>query len=228
MASILLLGGCSTLEVRDTYRSVGEQSTFLEYKNDDVTLSAIIEPDTRFYSIGVFGLPIIPTYFKISSPTEISLVIRLTLRNEHNFSFLPQPCLIVENSKALCPYRLDVSALGQYQDDGTMYSDKQKRWQKISSFYNTASMIVNPSTTPAEIRVDRSRIYQHYGYTGAQAWGHLNVTLTYRYNCGGGCPERLKVDANNLVTIENYPMPTQHYDLKKTRRNEYRFITSVQ
>lgn len=224
----LVVGGCSTLEVQDAYRPIGNETALLDYKIDDVELRVGINPDTRFYSIGVFGVPIIPTYFKTADSTELALGIGLTLRHDHNFSFALRPCLTIENSSTFCPYELEVSAVGMFRDDGSMYADKQKRWQKISNFYSAENRILSLPTEPESGRVSRERIYQHYSYTGYRKWDYLRIDLTYKYKCEGTCPERLNLDVKDLVIVKNVPIPNGIYSFEKTRQKNYRFLTPVQ
>jgi hypothetical protein len=51
--------GCSTFEVFDAYKPI-DNTGLLNYKQDDVELRLGINPDDRFYSIGVLGIPAIP------------------------------------------------------------------------------------------------------------------------------------------------------------------------
>lgn len=224
----LLLGGCSTLEVRDTYRPTGGGTTLPGYTSDDVKLHVAINPDTRFYSIGMLGIPIIPTYVKSTDPTEITLAIGLTLRRNHDFSFASRPCLIDEKSEMICPYRAEVSAVGMYQDDGSMYADKRKRWHKVRHFYKAENRILSLPIVPGSNSIDRDRIYQHYDYKGAQKWGYLRVDFAFKYKCEGACPERLDVNIKDLVTVGTLPIQNKSYTFEKARQKDYRFITEVQ
>lgn len=224
----LVVSGCSTLEVRDAYIPVGNETKLLDYKSEDVKLRVRINPDTRFYSIGILGFPIIPTYFTTSDPTEITLAISLTLQRDQDFSFASRPCLTVENSIAFCPYKLEVSAVALYQDDGSMYADKQKRSQKISNFYRIENRILTLPIAPESSRVNRQRIYKHYGYTGVPKWDYLRVDLTYNFKCDGVCPERMELNAKDLVAVGNLPIPNGNYSFEKIRQNDYRFTTRIQ
>ena len=224
----LVVGGCSTFEVRDIYKPVENESTLLAYNSADVELQVEINPDTRFYSIGMLGLPIIPIYFNATDLSEIALAIGLTLHHDYDFSFAPRPCFAVVNSSALCPYGLEVSAVGMFQDDGSMYTDKQKRWQKISNFYNTATRILSLPTTSNSTRVDRGYVYQHYGYTGAQRWDYLRVDFTYKFKCEESCPELIKLNAKDLIIVGDLPMPDGNYSFEKIRNKNYQSTTPVQ
>ena len=224
----LVVGGCSTFEVRDVYIPTGNESELLAYNSGEVELQAQINPDTRFYSIGVFGLPIIPVYFNVSDPSEITLAIGLTLRQDYDFSLAAQPCLEVVRLGPLCPYILEVSAVGMFQDDGSMYADKQKRWQKISSFYETENRILSLSTTVNDPRVNREHIYQYYGYTGDQKWNYLRVNFTYKYKCDEACPELIKLNAKDLIIVGEFPMPNGNYSFEKIRNKNYQSTTPVQ
>ncbi|SRR5229473_6513874 len=223
-----LFGGCSTFEVRNTYRLAGKESSLLKYNANGVELRAGINPDPRFYSIGILGLPIIPVYFKTSDPREIVLTIELTLHHDYDFSFASQPCLKVDNSPPLCPDRLSISAMALFQDDGSKWADRQKRWMRISNFHNTEKLIIDFLAARESDRVSRERIYQHYGYSGEKKWGYLWVGLAYHYKCGDTCPSRLGLDAKDLVIVENLPTLTDNYILEKVREKEYHFTASIE
>lgn len=219
----LLLSGCSTMIVQDNYRVADKETRFLEFRTDGVELLTGFNPDIRFYSIGVLGVPVIPTNVSVSDPSEINLAIELTLHHDFDFSFLTRPCLVVKSSKPLCPDNLTISAVALYQDDGL---DDKKTWHKVSDFYNTGEMkIVFPAASES-VRIGRERVYSHYGYSGEEKWHFLRIDITYNYKCKGTCPESLVLDTKGLVAIENTTIPEGNYSFTKTRDKEYRFITA--
>ena len=225
----LLLPGCSVFVVQDVHRVAGEESAFISHEAAGVELHVGINPDTRFYSFGMLGLPIIPTIIKPSDPTELALAIQLELRNDEDFSFASRPCLMDDESRQLCPHKVEASAVALYQDDGSTYADKRKRWNKIPSFYSPGTPILTISTTPeSHARISRDRIYQHYGYFGDQKWGYLRVNVAYRYKCEGVCPKQFELESMNLVVIDNKTSLTKSYQFQKARETKYRFSTIVQ
>lgn len=223
------IGGCSTLELQDTYvETETKKDLLLDLKQEDVELRVGINSKTRFYSIGVLGIPVIPTYVKPTAAEEILLGISLTLRHERGFSFAARPCLSIEGQNMLCPYEVEISAVGLFQDDGSMYGDKQKRWQKISNFYNLDNQLLRLAIAPTANRVDRQLIYQHYNYSDTPEFGYLRVTLTYKFQCTAGCPERMSLDTNGLVALENVPIEARYFQLEKAKQSDYRPTARIQ
>lgn len=109
------LSGCSTLEVRDIYRPVASEERLLNFKQENLELRIGINPDTRLGSVGLLGLPIIPVYAKTADPNEITLAIILQLRDARDFSLSRRPCLDIESSAVICPYQVQVSAVGLFR-----------------------------------------------------------------------------------------------------------------
>ena len=223
-----LLAGCSTYEVRDTYSPAG-QGESLGFKQEDVELKIGISPDTRFYSIGVLGIPVVPTYFNSSDSKTILLDVELTLRHEREFSFASSPCLGAESPDALCPTQISITAMAFSIDEDSAEPDKQKRWRVISTFNHAKDRTLNVSPSGGAIRIDRRRIYQHYGYEGEPKFGHMLLRVRYTYNCSKECPTRLTLkNIEDIVTLENLSIPARNVDFEKTRRSDYRPMTVVQ
>jgi hypothetical protein len=156
------------------------------------------------------------------------LEVSLTLGHERDFSFSRHPCLNVENSVALCPYEVGFSAVGLFQDDGSMYDDKQKRWNTISNFHGPNNWILS---LPSEIegdRIGRQLVYQHYGYSGEPEFGFFRVNLSYKYRCVDSCPEKLTLDTGGLTLIEGLSIATATVNFEKTRESEYRATSPIQ
>lgn len=223
----MLVGGCSTFEVRNSYKPIGN-TELLDYKREDVEIRLGINPDTRFYSIGVLGIPVIPVYGKTSDPREIVLAVNLTLRHERDFSFAPRPCLKVGSPILFCPYEVEVSAVGLFQDDGSMYKDKQKRWNKISNFYKTENRILSFPPSKYNNRINRRLIYDHYKYLGEPAIGYLSVSLSYKYKCPETCPILVELGSSDFATLEDLSIATTNISFEKIRQSDYRAISPVQ
>jgi hypothetical protein len=209
--------GCAIFEVRDTYKS--DNAELLNYKQDGAELLLSINPDTiygitRFGSIGPIGLPVIPAYFNMRTPREIMLAVSLTLYHERDFSFAQRPCLNIESSTALCPYEIEISAAGYFQDDGLMYKDKQKRLSGIPNFTNLSEWKLGLPSTDYD-RIDRRLIYQHYGYSGEPAFQHFSLNLIYKYRCADPCPEKLSLDTRDIA-IEGLSIAPATVNFEKT------------
>jgi hypothetical protein len=224
----VLAGSCSTYEVRDAYTPIANGPGYVEFKQDDVELRIGIKPDTRFYSIGILGAPMIPTYIKASDSKTIPMEIRLTLRHDRDFSFARRPCLSAESNDALCPDELLVTAVAMSRDDGSMYTDKQRRWRRIPNFYQANERTLNPPVTNDSTRINREVIYQHYGYVGEPEFGYLQVSVRYTYKCSGTCPKRLTLKTADLVNLHSWTVPGRTIEFERTRQSDYRPLTIVQ
>lgn len=224
----LFFGGCSIFEVRDTFRLAGQGSGALNYKTDTVELRAEIKPDTRFFSIGLLGAPVVPIHFKISDPSEMVLAFELSLHRDYDFYFLFHSCLTIENSKPICPEKLVISVFAQFQEDGFRYSDGRRRWHRNPIFHKSENLVITPITAPENNLVSRKRIYQHYGYTGEQKWDYLRVHLKYIYRCEVACPKKVGLRIKDFAFVENHPLPSHVYTFEKTRENNYHFTVLVQ
>ncbi len=221
LVSGIVSSGCSTFEVRDVYQVAGSGTGAIEYNNEAMELQIEFAPDTQVASVGVFGAPIIPAYVQISDRTEVTLAVHLVLHRDHPFSFSAASCLSVEPGQALCPYQLTVASLGMFQDDGTMYEDKQKRWNHITHFHAKDLSLQRPENNE---RVSRERIYLHYGYAGVPKWEYLRADLTYKYRCEGHCPERFELNTEQLVVVGGTPCSPGDIN---SRRSGKRIIDSL-
>lgn len=223
------IGGCSTLELQDAYTTTEtKKNVLLDLKQEDVELRIGINPQTRFYSMGILGTPVVPTYVKPADTKEIQLGISLNLRHERDFSFAARPCLGINAQDTLCPHEIEISAVGLFQDDGSMYRDKQKRWQKISNFYDPNNQVLRLAPDLNTTRIDRQLIYKHYVYSGTPQFGYLRVSVTYKYQCADNCPERMTVNTNDLVALDRLPIEARNFTLEKSKQSKYRATTLVQ
>src|SRR5262245_61130937 len=182
--SLLILGvalfvGCSTYEVRDVYVALATETGVFSFKEEHAQFYIQVNPDPRFYSIGIPGVPLIPTYVGGSEPNAIRMNLGLTLRRDRDFSIAQRPCLSVENREPLCASRTGVRTSARYQDDGSAHADKQRRWQSIANFDQLKEWILDLDSQNDGGRVDRKRLYQHYGYVGKPEFGYLQVDVLY-------------------------------------------------
>ena len=208
--------------------SVGNEVGYLDFKQEDVEVRVGINPDMRFYSVGILGVPIVPTYIQGPDSKTIRMEIVLILQNDRDFSFAQHPCLGIEGQNPLCPYETSVTAVALSQDDGSMWADKQKRWHHISTFYQAKERTLKLEPTNDGTRIQRKRIYQHYGYAGNPQLGYLHLNVQYTYECSTACPKRLTLSTDNLVTLENLQVPPKRLEFEKTQQNDYRPMSMVQ
>ena len=208
--------------------ALGNQTGTFEFKQESAELRIGMNPDTRFYSIGILGAPIIPTYVKSAESKTIRMEVQLTLRHDRDFSFAERPCLSNEQELALCPSEVSVGAIAMFQDDGSMYADKRKRWQHISSFFRAQQRTFAIAPPKEKERINRQRVYQHYAYFGQPEFGYLQVNVRYSYECPDVCPQRVKLSTPDLVSIENLRVPNQLIKFEKKQIRDYRPMTVVQ
>ena len=216
---VMLAMACSTYEARDIYRPTGSEP--LDYQSEALGLQIGFDPDTRFYSVGLAGVPVLPTVVDPGGSTTLNLAINLRMKTDFDFSFSPGPCLVTESERPLCPYEIEVSARAMSQDDGTMYADGLRRWHKIEKFYRSQSLRLTPSEARRRGRVSRDSVYGHYSYSGMPKWGFMLVDLTYKYQCESNCPQRFDLDVTGLVIVEELPMPRGRHSFEKTREADY-------
>jgi hypothetical protein len=224
---LIVIGGCSTYEVRDSYVPLENGLGVLNFKQEDAELQIGMNPDMRFYSIGLLGVPFIPTSFKGNESKSIRMEIRMTLRQDRDFSFAQRPCLTTENEQALCPNETSVSAIALSQDDGSRYADKQKRWHHIANFYQAKERTFELTPSDAA-RISRQSVYQHYGYLGKPEFGYLQVNVRYTYKCSETCPPRVTLRTTGLVTLENLSLPAETIAFERKQQSDYRPMSIVQ
>jgi len=166
--------------------------------------------------MGVLGVPAIPTYASGSEPGEVVLRVAMTMARPRDFSFAARPCLHAGGDPEFCPHAAQVSAYALSQDDGG-------RWRPISAFYGKRALDLSPDASAD--RIDHGRIYRHYSYSGAPAFGSLNVHVWYRFKCEKPCPRRLAVDVQDLIRLEAMPLPSAVVQLERKRETEYRAVS---
>jgi hypothetical protein len=223
----LIVAGCSSYEVRDAYVPAAGAAAALRFEQDQAMLNIGFEPDSRFTSIGLLGVPFIPVHTSHDGSKKIDLELYLTLRRDRDFSFTQRPCLTLEGQQTLCPNQIWLSASALYQDDGSAYRDQLPRWQKLDAFHGAKTEL---TFTPQDdgVRVDRARVYRHYGYSGSPAWGYMHVVVRYTYDCSGTCPEQLTLDTADLVSLENLSIPSRVVRFDKKRQHDYDVAEPVQ
>ena len=228
LSAVFICNGCSTFETREIYAPVGKNAPYVEYTIDDIQLRIGFDPDTDFYSIGLLGVPVIPTYIDTSDSRDVILNMSLELRKNIDFTFDKLPCAITKDSTSICPRTVEVSAIALYQDDGSTWKDKQRRWHKISQFYDLNNRVLKLPTTKESQSINRDDIYSHYGYDGYPDWDLLRIDIKYKYRCENDCPTQLTIDTIGLVKIENVKIPEETILFSKTKENDYHFTRSIQ
>ncbi len=220
---VWMLSACSSYEVQDIFRPVGAHP---EYHAENVELTVMMAPGTRLFLTGPIGLPVIPTNLGSDDKNIINLKMVLELRKEHEFSFLLRPCLHGPLNNTLFPVSAVISAVAMKQDDGSMYKDKQKRWDMLGRLSRPGDININFSSDPKVDRISRDQIYTHYGYSG-QRWDSLQVDILYRYECKNGCPNVIEVDASDLAYIDSVPPLNGKFKFVRLRENEYHVLAPL-
>jgi hypothetical protein len=215
-------GGCSSLEIRDTYQLPGGASD-TKIDIDDGFIFVRFEPATRLSTFGPPGAPVIPTVVKRRGPAEMTLSVSLTLHADHDFSFAGEACIHSDTDVQLCSGEVFVHAYAMSRDDGSAHKDGQGRWQHIAPFFDRRRSwyeVITPSE--GAVRFDRAAVYRHYGYLGDPKWGLLAVELVYHIACHDACPKRVAIDAGGLVRIDNVAMAHNELNFHFARVRDYR------
>jgi hypothetical protein len=228
LSAFFICCGCSTFETRDIYAPAGKDIPYIEYGVEDIKLNIGFDPDTDFYSIGLLGVPVIPIYMDTSDPRDLILNVSLELKKNVDFTFENVPCLTTNDSTSICPRMVEVSAIALYQDDGSTWEDKKKRWHKISQFYDLNNRQMKLPITEESHSINRDKVYEHYGYEDYPKWDFFRIDIKYKYQCEGDCPKQLSVGTTGLVEIDNMIMPRENISFTKTKEKDYYFTRSVQ
>jgi hypothetical protein len=207
-----LATGCSTYEVRDTYLPLDESR--LEYQNDTLNVRIAFDPDTRFYSFGIAGIPVIPTVVDSDGSSMVTLVVEFHITDHLEFSFAHDPCASFDGGDPVCPFETEVVARAMAVDDGSTYEDQRPRWHRIEEFSGSRVLHGSARITPATI-------YQHLGASGKPSWDSLRLTLSYKYRCEAKCPQRIDLDVTDLVSVEGLQMPAGLRSFEKSTDADY-------
>jgi hypothetical protein len=226
VGTIILSAACSTLEIKDRYVLQGKSpEAYLPIPDGDLTLG--FQPATRFYSFGVLGAPILPTV-PHREPTEIKLSVALKLNADHEFSFARSVCIKADAADRLCSDEAEVHAIAMRQDDGSAYSDKRRRWNHIDPFFLHRSYYNVISPRQGSENIDRTAIYELYGYQGTPKWDLMVVEVVYRFTCPSRCPQRVAVSGDDLVSIDATQVALGNQDFHRVHLRDYKPTTPVQ
>lgn len=224
---LVLTAGCSTLQIQDAYRLPNGGSEF-EIAVPDGDAVVGFQPATRLYSLGLVGAPLIPTVIKRHSPAEINLSVRLTLHADHDFAFPPSVCVRSDTAAELCSDTAFIHAYAIFQDDGSAYRDKHRRWQHIAPFFDSKRAWYE-AITPSEndVSFDRAAVYRHYGYVGSPKWDLLSVEMVYHVPCPSPdpCPSSAALNLRDLVRVGSAPPASQEIAFHHVRVRDYRPVT---
>ena len=228
LSAVFICCGCSTFETRDIYAPAGQDAPYTKYTAEDIQLRIGFDPDTAFYSIGLLGVPAIPTYIDTSDSRDLILNLSLELGKNVDFTFDKVPCLIANGSTSICPHMVEVSAIALYQDDGSIWKDKKSRWHKISQFYDLNNRLLKLPIKEEHHSINRDKVYDYYGYESYPKWDFFRIDIKYKYKCEGDCPKQFTVDTIGLVTIDNTIIPGEIISFTKTKEKDYHFTRSIQ
>jgi hypothetical protein len=226
LISIIFMIGCSTYRVYDSYEiENGENKP--SYKTTEAEASLRVKDEDRFFSFGILGLPVIPTFIKIKDNKTLTIESILGLNKEHEFFINTQPCLILDNVNKICASELIVDAMATYQDDGTMYRDGKKRWHMLPEFMYRTNLVVPSRGENRPGQVGQEEIYRHYDYKKQPAWERLQVRFIHNFECPEKCPDTFLLDANDFLNLSNQKIISNEYRYQKKRHHDYDFITST-
>lgn len=219
VAAAWLVSGCSTMEVQDVYRPVGESPGVM---TDTVMAMAGFAPDDRFYSVGVAGMPVIPTHVAASDQDTLVFTVTLRLLRDADFSFAGRPCLVAGDEE-LCPVGVAVNAVAMARDDGGAYRDRRPRWFVLPEFRGPSPAF----PPPTDARITKELLYARHGYRGAP-WEQLRVDVAYTYRCAMVCSPNVSVAGRELLALDGEPVFTAGLDFERVREKDYRGMTEVQ
>lgn len=227
LATFAALAGCTTLEVDDVYApaagmdipATGEIS-----RNFGVS----IDPDTRFYAVGILGAPVIPTVAKRGTPDRMSVSAWIDSSEPGAFSFAGAPCLQDDDGSKLCPRAVEVDNF-VHQKPPPNESDADRWLRERAPKKRIASLVIPlDGTGRAEARIGRARIYRHFELAEDAQWERFRVDVTYRYRCHGECPARLTLDRTDVIEIDGRSAIEGPMTYVRTRKLDYHPAVEVQ
>lgn len=219
--------GCSTYEVSDLYVPVGDDEP-REIVPQSRPYGAMIAPDTRLYSLGVFGAPLIPTRVRTGEPTSFELMAWLDAEATRDFSFSTAPCLHDDDGRRLCPYEVEVSSFAR-EAPPPNETDAERRWREMRRAKRVRSLLIGLDVdAPDPSRIDRGRIYRHFQLEDATVWERFRVELVYRYRCGGPCPSRMRLSQTELIEIDGRAVLQGERRYERRRTRDYEPAAQVQ
>lgn len=224
----LFVYGCSTYQVRQIYVSYGSGESGVNYEKDGAQLRIGVVPNLRFSSFGMLGLPVIPFFAGNSNGGNLVMFVEIEYKQDTDFSFHSDPCIEMESSQPLCPYSASISVKALYQDDGSMYSDKRRRWNKIAAFYNLEDWLWEFPASGKNQAISKEEIYSHYGYVGCLGECYFKIKIKYMYDVNGEYPHKVKINSGGLVSVRGDYFPKQDVLLHRKRENDYQGLTNVQ
>jgi hypothetical protein len=227
LITVIFMTGCSIYRVYDAYE-IADGGNKPSYKTSEIEAWMRFEDDNRFYSIGILGLPVIPTVIKIKDNKKLTIESTLRLNKECPFFIKTQPCLIFDNANKVCAREFTVDAVAMYQDVGTMYRDGKKRWHKLPEFINRTNLVVPLQGENRPAQVGQEEIYRHYAYTKQPAWEWLQIRFIYDFECTEKCPDKFRLDANNFLNLNNQQVIDGEYLYQRKRHYDYEFMTNIQ
>lgn len=221
LISLFYFGGCSTFENSTVYMDRAQKLEIIGYANDIANLGVQFNPDLNFASMGMFGLPVIPLYVKISKTREVVLTMALKTYQNKFFSASVKPCLQTNFGEEFCPDHLKVSAIGMR--DTSPIGSHEHRWEQVCNFRNIQDINIYLPKVRNEDKIDRTRVLQHYNCE-EEDLDYLGVDYTYTYKCNGECPVKIILNVKDLISVDSLPIEDHNYVFEKTIDNNYRPI----
>ncbi|TXH76074.1 MAG: hypothetical protein E6Q88_03110 [Lysobacteraceae bacterium] len=222
----IALAACATFEIEDRYMPIEGASDFHQ-RRDARLYSVWIDSDTRLYSIGMFGAPMVPTRVRPGDPTTVSLSVWLDARQVRQFSFAPAPCVSGDDGPALCPDEVEIAALTRAAPPPNE-TDGERRFREMRPKTRIANLVIALASGAPPPRIDRARIYQHFQLDEATQWEYFSVELRYRYRCPGVCPIRLGLEQTDLIEIDGQSAVSGRVVFERRRIRDYQPMAEVQ
>jgi hypothetical protein len=215
------LAGCSTLEVSDVLVARETGRPRLESSGPDASLSLGFNDTTGFYSVGVFGMPVIPTYVKGESP-DLVLEARLTLVHHVDYSFATAPCLETD-AAPLCPESVQVIPLLESRAEVQIGADAAaERIAGLPDFSLSAAELRAPA------RMTSAEVERRISYLGIPPWVSASIDVVYTYRCAAHCPAEFVLALDDFAVAGESFRSHGRYHFQKKRIKDYRGLTEIQ
>lgn len=219
------LSSCSTFDVYDRYE-LPAGATPWQANIPGGMVAITFDPDTKFSSAGVLGLPVLPAVAGSSTTGTITLRTTLIVDADHEFSVARSVCFGAQDGAALCTGGGAVFAQAQFDDIPATKS--ALGWRVINL---TGPTDFKPRTIPIDSSsgiINSRDVVQLLGSPFSRTWNRLRVWVTYSVKCNGPCPTTISVDREGLCAVDGSPVFTGTQELMLKRVRDYQPTAAVQ